>query len=95
MREIVVLIRVILLLLAGPLFLISIGAYIYVQLRFKPDSDELEEYFWEVEDRHPAHIRPLSEVRDDIEKTLLAQERAHLQKQWLDRLKKKTFIRYF
>ncbi len=46
-------IRVLGLLFAGPLFLISIGAYIYVQLRLKPDSDELEEYFWEVEDRHP------------------------------------------
>lgn len=50
-------IRVLLLLLAGPLFLISIGAYVYVQLRLKPDSDELEEYFWEVEDRHPALAR--------------------------------------
>jgi len=50
-------IRVLLLLLAGPLFLISIGAYIYIQLRLKPDSDELEEYFWEVEDRHPSLAR--------------------------------------
>jgi hypothetical protein len=50
-------IRILLLLLAGPLFLVSIGAYIYVQLRLKPDSDELEEYFWEVEDSHPALAR--------------------------------------
>ncbi len=52
-------------------------------------------YLMLVEDRHAAHVRPLSEVRDDIEKTLLAQERSRLQKQWIDRLKKKTFIRYF
>ncbi|HKI69485.1 MAG TPA: peptidylprolyl isomerase [Verrucomicrobiae bacterium] len=52
-------------------------------------------YLMLVEDRHPAHIRSLSKVRDDIEKTLLAQERAHLQKQWIERLKKTTFIRYF
>jgi len=50
-------IRVLILLAAGPLFLISIGAYIYVQLRLKPDSDELEEYYWEVEDRHPDMAR--------------------------------------
>lgn len=50
-------IRVLGLLLAGPLFLISIGAYVYVQLRLKPDNDELEDYFWEVEDRHPGLAR--------------------------------------
>jgi hypothetical protein len=50
-------IRVLILLLAGPLFLVSIGAYVYVQLRLKPDSDELEDYYWEVEDRHPGLAR--------------------------------------
>jgi len=54
---VVIHIRVLILLMAGPLFLISIGAYIYVQLRLKPDSDELDEYLWEVEDRHPALAR--------------------------------------
>jgi hypothetical protein len=39
------------------MFLISIGLYVYVQLRFKPDSDELDDYFWEVEDRHPGLAR--------------------------------------
>jgi hypothetical protein len=29
----------------------------YVQLRFKPDNDELDDYFWEVEDRHPGLAR--------------------------------------
>jgi len=48
-----------------------------------------------VEDRRPEHIKPLNEVRDDIEKTLLAQESDRLQKQWIERLKKKTFYRYF
>jgi len=50
-------IRVLILLLAGPLFLVSIGSYVYVQLRLKPDSDELDDYFWEVEDRHPGLAR--------------------------------------
>ena len=52
-------------------------------------------YLMLVEDKRPAHIRPLSEVRDEIEKTLLVEERARLQKQWLERLKAKTFVRYF
>jgi hypothetical protein len=50
-------IRVLALLIAGPLFLVSLGAYIYVQIRLKPDSEELEDYFWEVEDRHPQLAR--------------------------------------
>jgi parvulin-like peptidyl-prolyl isomerase len=52
-------------------------------------------YLMEVEDIHPEHIQPLNEVRDRIEATLRAQERAQIQKKWIDRLKKKTFIRYF
>jgi len=52
-------------------------------------------YLMLVEEQRPAHVRPLNEVRDDIEKTLLIQERARLQKQWIDRLKTKTFVRYF
>ncbi|MBC8095581.1 MAG: peptidylprolyl isomerase [Akkermansiaceae bacterium] len=52
-------------------------------------------YLMFVEDKRPQHIKPLNEVREEIEKTLLAQERERLQKQWNDRLKKKTFVRYF
>jgi len=48
-----------------------------------------------VEDFQLAHIRPLSEVRDAIEKTLIDQERARLRKKWVDRLKNKSFVRYF
>jgi parvulin-like peptidyl-prolyl isomerase len=48
-----------------------------------------------VEEVKPAQIRPLVEVRDDIEKTLLNQERARLQKKYIERLKKKSFVRYF
>ena len=39
------------------MFLVSIGSYVYVQLRLKPDGDELDDYFWEVEDRHPGLVR--------------------------------------
>jgi peptidyl-prolyl cis-trans isomerase SurA len=52
-------------------------------------------YLMLVEDKRPAHVRPLSEVRDEVEKTLLIQERARLQKKWIEKLKHKTFVRYF
>jgi peptidyl-prolyl cis-trans isomerase SurA len=52
-------------------------------------------YLMLVEDQHPEHIKPLNEVRNQIENLLTAQERDRLQKQWIARLKKKTFIRYF
>jgi parvulin-like peptidyl-prolyl isomerase len=43
----------------------------------------------------PAHVQPLHEVRDEIEKTLKAEESVRLQKKWIDRLKSKSFVRYF
>ena len=48
-----------------------------------------------VEDKRTAHSKALSEVRNEIEATLLTEERARLEKQWIERLKKKTFVRYF
>jgi peptidyl-prolyl cis-trans isomerase SurA len=52
-------------------------------------------YLMLVEQVRPSHVKPLGEIRDDIEKTLRVQEQARLEKQWIDGLKKKTFIRYF
>jgi parvulin-like peptidyl-prolyl isomerase len=52
-------------------------------------------YLMLVEQTRPAHVRPLSEIRDEIEKTLRTQEQARLQKQWIDGLKKKNFIQIF
>jgi parvulin-like peptidyl-prolyl isomerase len=69
--------------------------------RLKPGavSDVIETpgafYLIQVEDVRPAHIQPLSEVRGKIEDILLTDERNRLQKQWIERLKKKTFVRYF
>jgi parvulin-like peptidyl-prolyl isomerase len=48
-----------------------------------------------VEQARPAHVKPLKEVREEIEKNLRAQEQARLEKQWIDRLKTKTFILRF
>jgi len=52
-------------------------------------------YLMLVEQTRPAHVRPLTEVRDDIEKSLRTQEQARVQKHWIDSLKKKTFIQIF
>ena len=52
-------------------------------------------FLLQVEEVKSAQSRPLTEVRDDIEKTLLNQERARIQKKYVERLKKKAFVRYF
>lgn len=52
-------------------------------------------YLMLVEQKRATHVRPLDEVRKDIETTLRAQEQSRLEKQWIGELKKKTFIRYF
>lgn len=48
-----------------------------------------------VEDIRSSHMKSLGEVRDQIEGTLKSEERSRLEKQWLAKLKKKTFVRYF
>jgi len=52
-------------------------------------------YLLNVVDVRSAHVKPLADVRDAIEKTLRADEQTRLQKQWIDSLKKKTFIQYY
>jgi len=52
-------------------------------------------YLMLVEQKRLAHVKPLNDVRDDIEKNLRAQEQARLEKQWIDKLKAKTFVLYF
>lgn len=52
-------------------------------------------YLMLVEDAQSAHYRPLAEARDQIEKDLQDQERARLLKQWIDKLRKKTFVAYY
>jgi peptidyl-prolyl cis-trans isomerase SurA len=46
-------------------------------------------------ERRPSHVKPLNDLRDEIEKTLAYQEQSRVQKAWMERLKKKTFVRYF
>ena len=52
-------------------------------------------YLMLVEQKRTAHVKPLNEVRKDIETTLRAQDQSRLEKQWIGELKKKTFVRYF
>lgn len=62
-------------------------------------SDPIEKaeavYIMLVEEARNAHVRPITEVREEIERTLVTTERNRLQRQWLDRLVKKAYIRYF
>lgn len=52
-------------------------------------------YLLLVEDTRQSAVKPLTEVRDEIEKTLVAEERGRLKKQYIDRLKKKSYVRYY
>ncbi len=52
-------------------------------------------FILQLEEIKAAQLRPLTEVRDDIEKTLLGQEQTRLQKKYIERLKTKAFVRYF
>ena len=52
-------------------------------------------YLMLVEETRPNHFKALGEVRDQIEKTLLDEERNRLESQWIEKLRKKTFVRYF
>lgn len=52
-------------------------------------------YLMFVDEKHATHVRPLPDVASEIEKNLRLKEQSRLQKQWVEGLKKKTFIRYF
>ena len=52
-------------------------------------------YILMVEDVKPARVKPLNEVRDEIEKILLQEQRAKLQDNWVKGLRVKAYIRLF
>ena len=52
-------------------------------------------YIMLVEDKKAAHAKPLADVRNDIEKILVTRQQEVLSRQWIDGLRKKTFILYF
>ena len=61
------------------------------QLIETPDAT----YIVKVEKIRIAYVRPLADVRDEIEKTLIGEERKRLQDKYVDKLRKKAFIRFF
>lgn len=52
-------------------------------------------YLMQVDEKQIARTKVLAEVRDEIEKNLILQERGRLQKKWIERLRAKSFFRYF
>ncbi len=52
-------------------------------------------YLLLAEDRKEGVTKPLKEVRDQIEKYLLQQERQKQQQGWLERLRKKAYIKIY
>jgi len=52
-------------------------------------------FILKAEEQQPAGLKPLPEVRQEVENILKDSERQRLQKQWLSRLRKKAFVRYF
>lgn len=52
-------------------------------------------YVMLVEELRLSHVRPLTEVRDEIETALKDQEKNKARKKYIEKLKSKSFIRYF
>jgi len=75
--------------LAGPAFALKPG-----ELSEAIETPEAI-YLMLVEDQRVAHRKPLAEVRAEIERILLTEEQNRLRKQYIDRLKKKTYVRLF
>lgn len=48
-----------------------------------------------VDDERDARVRPLGEVREEIEQTLRAEETARIRREWIAKLREKSYIRYF
>ena len=58
---------------------------------------DLPDSVWllQVEERRAARSRPLSEVRDQIERELRIRESERQEEKWVKRLKEKSFVRYY
>jgi peptidyl-prolyl cis-trans isomerase SurA len=47
------------------------------------------------EEKRTSHVKPLSEVRDEIERTLRLTEARRLDRKWIKRLREKAFVVFF
>jgi parvulin-like peptidyl-prolyl isomerase len=52
-------------------------------------------YMLKVDDVKPAHTKTLADVRDNIEKILIQEQRARMQEHWVRDLRAKAFIKLF
>ena len=52
-------------------------------------------YILLAEENRPSHVKPVAEVRDEIEDTLKSEEIKRRHEKWVERLKQKSFVRYF
>lgn len=52
-----------------------------------------EYYILQVDDTRPSHFKTLNDVRKEIEDNLLDAEKGRLENQYIDKLRKKTFVR--
>lgn len=52
-------------------------------------------YLMLVEETRLAHVKPLNDIRSEIEATLRAQQQKQLEEQWIGRLKQKSFVLKF
>ncbi len=52
-------------------------------------------YIMLVQDVKPTHFRPISEVRDSIERNLSLEEKQRLDKQWVGQLRRRTFVQLY
>jgi peptidyl-prolyl cis-trans isomerase SurA len=80
--------------LADVAFTLKAGEHSGVIEVKNPESSE-SYYLMLVEERQTAHYRTLGEMRSEIEQNLKLEELSRLEKQWIAKLKKKTYVQYF
>jgi parvulin-like peptidyl-prolyl isomerase len=52
-------------------------------------------YIISIDEAQPAHVKQLTEIRDQIERALQDEEGARLQRRWIERLRKESFIQLY
>ena len=52
-------------------------------------------YIMKVEAKKPGIVQPLSEVREEITKKLIEEERIRMQDRWIDTLREKAYVKIY
>jgi hypothetical protein len=60
-----------------------------------PESNQRNFYLLLAEAKKPGVTKPLSELRPDIERRLMQEERQKMQQSWINRLRKKAYIKIY